>query len=317
MITLYGVATVTDLPRLREPLLEPLKALAELEPFMAKFKLDTLKLTASGYGKSPYDYFEAFLTTLQGFTIVDTSMSTFYAQNPRVADHTIANLFPFLIPQIPFLLAQSNASQFSGAATQRQPNQNTKGAKTHARQQWGPKGPTATASHFAGASVQAAVTHNPDSDIQLENYQLRAMLAATTPPYGSSSGFFPPTPVQHWTPTHDPSAFPNNWPSFQGESPTAFNARPTRPRPYYCWLHGWNTSHNSPQCKKMMASPEYTAQMKAAASPDGNGGNPNVGPPVILPFARCVPCLTHAPCQDRRHRFPSPIKGPPCSMMIT
>ena len=164
MITLYGVATGTDLQRLREPLLEPLKALAELEPFMAKFKLNTLKLTASGYGKSPYDYFEAFLTTLQGFPIVATSMSTFYAQNPRVADHTIANLFPFLIPQIPFLLAQSNASPFSGAATQRQPNnknknksnKNTKGAKTHARQQWGPKGPTATASHFAGASVQAA-----------------------------------------------------------------------------------------------------------------------------------------------------------------
>jgi hypothetical protein len=179
MITLYGVATGTDLQRLREPLLEPLKALAELEPFMAKFKLNTLKLTASGYGKSPYDYFEAFLTTLQGFPIVATSMSTFYAQNPRVADHTIANLFPFLIPQIPFLLAQSNASPFSGAATQRQPNnknknksnKNTKGAKTHARQQWGPKGPTATASHFAGASVQAAVTHNPDSDLQRENYQ--------------------------------------------------------------------------------------------------------------------------------------------------
>ncbi len=46
----------------------------------------------------PYDYFEAFLTTLQGFSIVATSMSTFYAQNPRVADHTIANLFPFLVP---------------------------------------------------------------------------------------------------------------------------------------------------------------------------------------------------------------------------
>jgi hypothetical protein len=45
MIILYGVATGTDLQRLREPLLEPLKALAELEPFMAKFKLNKLKLT--------------------------------------------------------------------------------------------------------------------------------------------------------------------------------------------------------------------------------------------------------------------------------
>ena len=53
MITLYGVATGTDLQRLREPLSEPLKTLADLEPFMAKFKLNTLKLTASGYWKVP------------------------------------------------------------------------------------------------------------------------------------------------------------------------------------------------------------------------------------------------------------------------
>jgi hypothetical protein len=56
MFNVYGVATGTDLQRLREPLLEPLKALADLESFMAKFKLATLKLTASGHGKSPYEY---------------------------------------------------------------------------------------------------------------------------------------------------------------------------------------------------------------------------------------------------------------------
>ncbi len=162
-MTLYGVATGTDLQRLREPLLEPLKALSELEPFMARFKLNTLKLTASGYGKSPYDYFEAFLTTLQDFPIVATSMFTFYAQHLRVADHTITNLFQFLIPQIPFLLSQSHASPFSGAATQPQPNKNknknknktnknNKGTKTHSRLQWGPKGSTATNNQFAGAS---------------------------------------------------------------------------------------------------------------------------------------------------------------------
>jgi hypothetical protein len=81
MMTLYGVATGTDLQRLREPLLEPLKALSELEPFMARFKLNTLKLTASEYGKSPYDYFEAFLTTLQGFPIVATSMSIYFLRS--------------------------------------------------------------------------------------------------------------------------------------------------------------------------------------------------------------------------------------------
>ncbi len=112
---------------------------------MAKFKLNTLKLTANGYGKSPYDYFEAFLTTPQGFPIVATSMSTFYAQHPRVADHTIANLFPFLIPQIPFLLAQSNASPFSGAATQKQPNHKNKNKSNQTTKiQKGPRLPYAS-----------------------------------------------------------------------------------------------------------------------------------------------------------------------------
>jgi hypothetical protein len=76
IFTVYGVATGTDLQRLREPLLEPLKALADLEPFMAKFKLTTLKLTTSGHGKSPYEYFEAFLITLQGFSLRQRIHST-------------------------------------------------------------------------------------------------------------------------------------------------------------------------------------------------------------------------------------------------
>jgi hypothetical protein len=137
------------------------------------------------------------------------------------------------------------------------------------------------------------VTHDHTSDLHREIYQLRAMLSATAQ-FGSSSAILPaPTPVPHWAPAHDSSAFPqNSWP-YPGESPTAFTAsRPARPRAYYCWLHGWNTSHNSPQCRKMMASPEYTPLMRAAASPEGNGGNPNVGPPVTLPFSRCLPCLT-------------------------
>jgi hypothetical protein len=91
---------------------------------MTKFKLNTLKLTTSGSM-----YFETFLTTIHGLPIVATSMSTFYAQHPRVADHTVASLFPFLIPQIPFLLAQSNASPFSGAATQRKSNKNKQNKK--------------------------------------------------------------------------------------------------------------------------------------------------------------------------------------------
>jgi hypothetical protein len=65
------------------------------------------------------------------------------------------------------------------------------------RQQWGPKGSTALASQFAGASVQATVTFDPDCDLHREIYQLRAMPAPTSQ-YGSSSVVLPTTaPVQH------------------------------------------------------------------------------------------------------------------------
>ena len=75
-----------------------------------------------------------------------------------------------------------------------------------------------------------------------------------------------------------------------------------RPRPFYCWLHGYNNTHDGATCNVMRANPEYTAYQKNAASPDGTGGNPNVGVPVSFtrprskffsPLSRaCLPCLT-------------------------
>ncbi len=65
-----------------------------------------------------------------------------------------------------------------------------------------------------------------------------------------------------------------------------------RPRPFYCWLHGFNI---------MRANPEYTSYQKNATSPDGTGGNPSIGVPVhftcprskfFAPLHRfCIPCL--------------------------
>jgi hypothetical protein len=53
-----------------------------------------------------------------------------------------------------------------------------------------------------------------------------------------------------------------------------------RPRHYYCWLHGWNNTHNGGQCNVMGSNQEYTQQMKAATSSNGTGGNPKIGVPV-------------------------------------
>jgi hypothetical protein len=49
-----------------------------------------------------------------------------------------------------------------------------------------------------------------------------------------------------------------------------------RVRPYYCWLHGHNNTHNGISCKVMAANPAYTGAMKAASSHVGSGGNPKV-----------------------------------------
>ena len=57
---------------------------------MNAFLLASKKLTKSGQGKTPYEYFEAFLETLKGFPVVGLSMSTFYAQYPTMDRQNLA-----------------------------------------------------------------------------------------------------------------------------------------------------------------------------------------------------------------------------------
>jgi hypothetical protein len=64
------------------------------------------------------------------------------------------------------------------------------------------------------------------------------------------------------------------------------------PRPRYCWLHGYNNTHNGCNCNVMGTNRDYTSQMKAATSLNGTGGNPKIGVPVCLVFR--LP-LHHAP----------------------
>ena len=60
----------------------------------------------------------------------------------------------------------------------------------------------------------------------------------------------------------------------------------------------------------MGSDPRYTAAMKAAKTPVGTGGNPNVGPPVRHPFRFpslpvCSSCLPSAsPAQDSSKTLP-------------
>jgi hypothetical protein len=116
MLLEHGITSADDLKKLRAPLYEPLKALADLERHMNAFLMPTKKLINAGQGKTPYEYFEAFLETLKGFPVVGASMPTFYAQYPTMDRQNLAGLFPYLKAQHSYMLAQSVASPFSGAA---------------------------------------------------------------------------------------------------------------------------------------------------------------------------------------------------------
>ncbi len=117
MLQEYGTTKATNLQRLRAPLQEPLKTLADLESHMNKFLLASKKLTLTGLGKTDYDYFELFLESVRGFPVVAQTLSTYYARYSTIVEHTIATLFPHLKGQLEFMLSQSTASPFLGAAT--------------------------------------------------------------------------------------------------------------------------------------------------------------------------------------------------------
>jgi hypothetical protein len=71
MFKTHASLTGPDLKKLRAPLSEPLKAMAELELHMSQFMLATIRLTATGHGDDPYRTFEQFLETIAGFAPTD------------------------------------------------------------------------------------------------------------------------------------------------------------------------------------------------------------------------------------------------------
>jgi hypothetical protein len=137
----HRVLADADLGRLPAPLQEPLLTLADLERHMNKFILASKKLTQAGQGKQPYEYFEAFLETVQAFPVVAGSMSTYYVAQSTVDLQNIDSLFPYLKSQLPYMLRTSGVSPFSGAATTPTVSAaKTKKTKKDKRPVWGPNG---------------------------------------------------------------------------------------------------------------------------------------------------------------------------------
>ena len=296
MIAKHGIPTSDDITKLREPLSRALTSLSDLESHMGNFLLASQRLTRSGQGETPYHYFELFLVTVSGFPSVAHSMTTYYAQYPAVLQQDLATLFPFLEKMRDHLAKTDPASPFSGAARGPPHQPKTRKFKGHTRkgqqqqpqqqhdqrsQRWGPNGPVILAAHTSGPDPR---------DAKID--ELTALLAGMTaaPGYGGHVGM--PVPPQA---------------SLQANVSSS-----ARPRAYYCWLHGWNNSHNGQACKIMTNDPAYTAGMKRATGPHGTGGNPKIGVPVsylrpkfFYPLPQTLSC---PPCT------PSPHSTPPLAL---
>jgi hypothetical protein len=279
----HGFLAGADLGRLRAPLQEPLPALADLERHMNKFMLASKKLTQAGQGKQPFEYFEAFLETVQAFPVVAGSMSTYYAAQPTVDLRTIDSLFPYLKSQHPYMLRTSGVSPFSGAATtpavQATKTKKTKKAK---RPVWGPNGAKRAPYHPGNFSCGAQGPHGSQWDPQLamdEIQRLNALLVQ------SNANVAAAMMADRF------SAYSTN---------TGSSLR-TVPSVFYCFCHGYNISHHGSTCKVMAQDPGYTAEMKTATSA-ATGGNPNVGPPVthrvfpVIPPSPNPPTPNCSPC---------------------
>ena len=266
----HGVASSDDVSALKEPLSRALTSLSNLTSHMDSFLLASQRLTRSGQGETDFSYFKAFLETVSGFPSIALAMPGYYLLYPAILQQSIANLFPYLEKLRDHLVRSDTASPFSGAATQRnrrpkkgkqqqqQPQQQQRQQQPQQQHQhrypkWSPTGPVA----FTAATT-ADLARNPAdvAEIQRLNEAMAAMGSSSG--YGTQYGMLPPP-----TP-------PAN----------AYMSSSDRPRQFYCWLHGWNNTHNGAQCNVMGADRAYTQQMKAATSPHGTGGNPKIGVPV-------------------------------------
>jgi hypothetical protein len=163
-----------------------------------------------------------------------------------------------------------------------------KKAKNAKRAVWGPYGQQRAPQHQVNSSCGAQGPHvvpwHPQSAMDGRDttaqctlacasacYCLAAMMADNVSAYSTHTGSRGPVPPVHYVGIQ---------------------------RPFYCFVHGANTSHPVTVCKVMAQDSRYTSDMKVATSAT-TGGNPNMGPPVTFhrsPVAvlsstnACLPC---------------------------
>jgi len=308
MLATHGVATGDDVSKLLTPLSKPLMSLSDLTKHMSTFLLASQRLTRSGQGETAYNYFKMFLESVSSFPSIGMCLTTYYSAYPAIANQSLATLFPHLENMKDYLLKADPNTPFSGSAQHKQQKQrrgnkqkgtkqtNQANPRSQANQRtprWSPHGPTLLA-----ATPAPTPTNTTDyAPYIVEIQRLQAMLAAQGQRPYPDAQFGMPVPPQ---------------------PVTAFSA--SRPREFYCWLHGWNNTHHGPKCKIMGSNTAYTSEMKHATGPENTGGNPKVGVPVHLhrfPFFRplslsvsCVPCLPSPLPFPHPNPHTSPIFSP-------
>ena len=246
----HGVATSDDVSALKEPLSRALTSLSNLPNHMNLFLLASQRLTRSGQGETDFNYFKLFLETVSGFPSVALCMPGYFVQYPAILQQSLATIFPYLEKMQDHLVRSDPASPFSGAAkgnttkapktkktNQRPPRTHVKAHQHPNPTRWGPNGPVA----FSAAAPPPTPTMPTDIAWYIaENQRLNTAMAAMGGSSSADEHFGMPVPPM-------PPA-------------NAYLSSTPRPRPFYCWLHGYNNTHNGCHCNVMGANREYTSK---------------------------------------------------------
>jgi hypothetical protein len=86
MLARHGVATGDDVSKLLLPLSQQLTSLSDLTKHMSTFLLASQRLTRSGHGETPYNYFKLFLEKVSGFPSIGMCLTTYYSAHPAIID---------------------------------------------------------------------------------------------------------------------------------------------------------------------------------------------------------------------------------------
>jgi hypothetical protein len=192
MFAKHGIPPNEDIIKLRSPLDLTLTSLSDLENHMANF-LASQRLTRSGQGETPYEYFERYLVTVTGFPSVALAMMGYYARYPAISQQNLATLFPFLTDIKDHLAKTDPASPFSGAARGPAQTPARRPGKKHNKRdkKMGPKPTHQSSSTTRWGAVNLAESAHPpidprDAQLAALQAQVAAMMAA--PAYGGNFG---------------------------------------------------------------------------------------------------------------------------------